>query len=66
MGFVVFISQIDEPRHGHFPVSDTKNSGFGVHEIKRLLVSFYYGLVYTHPSMVANLPCLTGSPHINA
>jgi len=53
-------------RYGYFPALDAKNSGFRVHEIKRLLVLSYYGLVYTHPSMAANLPCLTGSSCINA
>ena len=42
-----------------------KNRWLWVYEIKRLYFSVLHGLVYTHPSMAAHLPCLPGSLHIS-
>ena len=46
---------------GHFSVSGTKIEGFEYTK-QNVIVFALHGLVYTHPSTAANLPCLPGSP----
>ena len=50
---------------GHFSVSGTKIEGEGYTK-QNVLIFALHGLVYTHPSMAAYLPCLPGSPCISA
>ena len=50
---------------GHFSVSGTKIEGEGYTK-QNVFVLALHGLVYTHPSMAAYLPCLPGSPCISA
>ena len=50
--------------NGHFFVSGTKIEVLGI-QSRTSSVSALHGLMYTHPSMAAYLPCLPGSPCIS-
>lgn len=47
-------------RNGHFSVSGTKIADFRYTK-QNVFLFVLHGLVYTHPSTAANLPCLPGS-----
>ncbi len=61
-GISSYISQMNEPRGWTFLRIWYESRGVLGTRNKTSLFLALHGLVYTHPSTAANLPCLPGSP----